>query len=95
MDYCHHNNHTIDLYSLHFVFIHVIQSQHGHFFGMDNANHPLRTEHHKLQFSIWTLGLHHMQQEDCNSTAANSVFEVSAKILLVNSILIINYYLIK
>ena len=66
------NENDVDLYTLHFVFIPVIQSQ-LEIFQQGWANHPLRTEHNRTPLQLWILGLH---QQDPDSLTVNSI-EVS------------------
>ena len=74
-------NSSIDLYSLHFVFLPIIQKQ------LDNfregwAHHSLRTERNKTPLQLWVLGLSQQQSQNSTCRAITSLSQVMIIIML-------------
>jgi hypothetical protein len=62
-------NNLMDLYSLHFVFLPIIQIQLD-CFQQGWAHHALRTENNRTPFQLWVLGLN---QADPSSRAISGL----------------------
>ena len=66
-------NYELDLYSLHYVFLPLIQKQLDCF----RAHHPLRTERNRTPQQLWILGLQAMNMEDETHPAVTGTSVVS------------------
>ena len=66
----------VDLYSLHYVFLPIIQNQLD-LFREAWATHPLRTERNRSPLQLWILGLNEMNIEDQVHNAVTGLSAVS------------------
>ena len=63
---------SLDLYSLHFVFIPIIQQQLD-VFREGWSHHSLRTEGNRTPLQLWILGLQHMHSQDTDNAAVSGL----------------------
>ena len=94
------HNDPLDLYTLHFIFLPVIQTQLD-IFRDGWAHHPLRTEGNRTPLQLWILGLDNMYSQNPDNVAVNSVHEVSIishDVIMIVVIILVTYiasYLVK